>query len=72
MRRQMLEHIVMDCCAVCGDGLWSMGMGGENLSVMFSVVVTVNIQIFEGNFWTQEVKALDFPAVLDLWVEWQR
>lgn len=72
MRRQMLEHIVMDCCAVREDGLWSTGMGGENLSAMFSVMVTVNTQIFEENFWTQEMKALAFPAVLDLWVEWQR
>lgn len=40
----MLEHIVMDCFAVCEDGLWSTGMGGEKLSAMFSVTVTVNIQ----------------------------
>lgn len=46
----MLEHIVMGCCAVCEDGLWSTGMGGEKLSAIFSVMVTVNIQIFEENF----------------------
>lgn len=46
----MLEHIVMDCCAVCEDGLWSTGIGGEKLLAMSSVMVTVNIQIFEENF----------------------
>jgi hypothetical protein len=29
MGRQMLEHIVMDYCAVQEDGLWSRKMGRE-------------------------------------------
>lgn len=36
----MLEHIVMGCCE---DGLWSTGVGGEQLSVMLSV--TENTQV---------------------------
>lgn len=30
MRRQMLEHIVMDCCVVCEHGLWSTELGGRS------------------------------------------
>lgn len=47
---------------LCGMWTWLVEyrVGGEKLSVMFSAVVTVNIQVLEEYFWTQEIKALAF------------